>query len=388
VANGCLLVDDVSAPPAAAPGPGPCPRSEIALAEGPHPNPNAYLAHTLPVRVRCVAAPRACRGTLRLTTTNQREHEVVISRRLRFSILAGHAHRLHVPLTCAGYRRMRAELARESAAIVSLDARTDDGERFPGDPYYEVSSGPAEVMMRRCEGASAVEPTGLPPSVDVGPLRGTRLSGTPCTFRRGLEYGNPGAGTVRVWLDCARAQDVESFGFVEVERVQSGHDIPEDSLRCETERDRDGARLYPCDLWHGKVTLHARAFCIRRCTAVTEARAKEAARATMARLVERIATLPEQPCRLCPKYIPPQRVQQLTRTFTGNGPTQLGTIRVQVDSTINYGAARGMRMTSGRPPRVLMQANRHEGHAHIPRGTYHNVTVTATGSWTVTIQPR
>ena len=64
VANGCLLVDDVSAPPAAAPGPGPCARSELALPAQPGP----HLARTLPVVLRCVAAPRACRGTLRLTT--------------------------------------------------------------------------------------------------------------------------------------------------------------------------------------------------------------------------------------------------------------------------------------------------------------------------------
>ena len=38
-----------------------------------------------------------------------------------------------------------------------------------------------------------------------------------------------------------------------------------------------------------------------------KARASEAARATMASVVEGLATLPEQPCRLCPKYIPPAR---------------------------------------------------------------------------------
>jgi hypothetical protein len=79
-ANGCLLVDDVSAPPAAAPGPGPCPRSELALAD----RSSVRLAPTLPVKLRCVAAPRACRGAVRLTTA-----ATAISRRVRFSIPAG-----------------------------------------------------------------------------------------------------------------------------------------------------------------------------------------------------------------------------------------------------------------------------------------------------------
>jgi hypothetical protein len=289
VANGCLLVDDVSAPPAAAPGPGPCLRSEIALDAR---RANPYLAHTLPVRLRCVAAPRACRGALRLTTIFPPADAVAISRRVRFSIPAGHARRLQVPLTCLGYRTMRRTLARESRASVRLDARSDDGDRFPVDLSYEVSSGPAEVT-RRC--GLPVAPTRLPASVDVGPLRGKALPGTPCTFRRKLEYGNPGDGNVRIWLDCARAHDVGRLGFVQVERVQTGREIPEDSRRCQAERDRDPSvpPLHACDLWHGKITIHTRAWCARRCNAEKEAGASEAARATMARVVERLAALPE-----------------------------------------------------------------------------------------------
>ncbi len=145
VANGCVLVDDASAPPATAPDPGPCVRSEIALDYQPQP----YLARRLPLRLRCVAAPRTCRGTLRLTTRNRPAHAVAISRRLHFSIPAGHARRLQVPLTCRGYRLMRRTLARGFGAIVHVDARTVDSKRFPGDPRFGVKSGPNGVM-RRC----------------------------------------------------------------------------------------------------------------------------------------------------------------------------------------------------------------------------------------------
>ena len=61
-ANGCLLVAPVTDPAAAAPEPGPCPRSELTRVDGPNPR----LRRTIPVTLRCVAAPRTCRGTLRL----------------------------------------------------------------------------------------------------------------------------------------------------------------------------------------------------------------------------------------------------------------------------------------------------------------------------------
>jgi hypothetical protein len=163
-ANGCLLVDDVSAPPAAALGPGPCPRSELALPAQPGP----HLAHTLPVVLRCVAAPRACRGTLRLSTADEGTlaHKEAISRRVRFSIPAGHARRLSVPLTGRGYRILRRNVERAKAdselprdAIVVVDARTDDGERFPGEAK------PDGVLTLARSGAQIQPPKGSSPAV-------------------------------------------------------------------------------------------------------------------------------------------------------------------------------------------------------------------------------
>ena len=72
---------------------------------------------------------------MRLTTA-----ATAISRRVRFSIPAGEARRLHVPLTGRGYRILRRKVARANArsefgrdVTLVVDARTDDGARLPYD---------------------------------------------------------------------------------------------------------------------------------------------------------------------------------------------------------------------------------------------------------------
>ena len=297
-ANGCLLVDDVGAPAAAAPAPGPCVRGELAFARD---EPEPYLRHRLPLALRCVAAPGACRGRLRLGIGLPGRTKP-ISGRVRFSIPAGQAHSMHVPLTCRGYRMMLRELRRDARAAVTLDARTEDGERYPVELWFTVPSGPADPS-RRCGEPPPPDPTGLPVSIDVGPLRGQAVPGTPCRVERKLGYGNPGDHTVRVWLTCTVPDDIQRSGFVEVERAQSSRELPEDTLRCWEDIDRGGERtgLHFCDLWHGRITLDARALCVRRCTAAKEARAKAAAPATMTALAKWLATMPEGPCRLCTK---------------------------------------------------------------------------------------
>ena len=298
IANGCLLADDVGAPAAAAPGPGPCVRGELAFARD---EPNPYLTHRLPVALRCVAAPGACRGRLRLGIGLPRRTKP-ISGRVPFSIPAGQARALRVPLTCRGYRLMLRELRRDLRAAVTLDARTEDGQRFPVDLGFQVPSGPADPS-RRCGEPPPPDPTGLPVSIDVGPLRGKTVPGTPCRMERKLGYGNPGDHTVRVSLTCTVPDDIERDGFVEVERVQSSRELPEDTLRCWEDIDRGGepTGLHFCDLWHRRITLDVRALCVRRCNAAKGARAKAAAPATMTALAKWLATMPERPCRLCTK---------------------------------------------------------------------------------------
>jgi hypothetical protein len=122
-------------------------------------------------------------------------------------------------------------------------------------------------------------------------------------MRRKLQYGNPGDHTVRLWFTCAKPDDIERLGFVEVARVQSGGELPEDTLRCTEEIDRGGDRtgLHSCDLWHRRISFDVRALCVRRCNAAKRARAKAAAPATMTSLVKWLATMPERPCKLCTK---------------------------------------------------------------------------------------
>ena len=109
----------------------------------------------------------------------------------------------------------------------------------------------------------------------------------------------------------------------------------------------------------------------------------------MAGVVELLARLPEQPCRLCPNYLPPERAAKLTSEFSGTGPNTLGTIEVKVDSRIRYVASNGgIRMESRRPPRVLIDDARQQGEADVAPGTYGDVEVSASGEWSLLIEPR
>ena len=109
----------------------------------------------------------------------------------------------------------------------------------------------------------------------------------------------------------------------------------------------------------------------------------------MATVVELLASLPEEPCRLCPQFFPPHRVAELTSMFSGTGPKRLGVISVQVDSKIRYVALDGgVRVTSTGPRRVLVVDDQQQGEAEIERGTYRGVEVSAAGDWSFLIEPR
>ena len=244
-----LVVDDVGAPAAAAPARGSCVRGELALRDD---QSGPYLTRRLPVALRCVAAPGACRGTLRLGIGFPRER----SRSAGACVLHPAGPRADArALTCRGYRMVFRELRRSNSAVVTVDARTEDGQRYPVGLWFTVPSGPADPS-RPCGEPPPPDPTGLPASIDLGPLRGKTVPGTPCKLSRKLDYGNPGDHTVRALLDCDVPDDIERLGFVEVERVQSSGEIPEDTLRCDEDIDRDGepTGLHSCDLWHRRIS--------------------------------------------------------------------------------------------------------------------------------------
>jgi len=229
----------------------------------------------------------------------------------------------------------------------------------------------------------------MPESIDLGPLRGRRLPGTRCTFDRHIERGfSPGSGTIGLGVNCLRPGAATLNGAIDVSGVvvgedpRSGNPPPDDSIRCRG--DPESPPLGKCDLLHAKISIFTRATCYSKgCGSQREARK------LMAELVKLLVTLPERPCRLCPPYLSPERVAELTRDFYGNGPKRLGTIELKVDSTIRYSAENGgLRVTSGRPRRVLLDNKHPQGAANIARGTYHDVKIRASGRWGVLIQPR
>jgi hypothetical protein len=120
-ANGCLLAADLTDPDMGPANAGPCVRSEIAATNRSQP-----LAHTLTVRLRCVYAPRRCRGSVRLMGTTR-----------RFAIAAGRTGTVRLPLTATAYRTIQRWLAREpedprdTTINVPYRARTDDGAEIP-----------------------------------------------------------------------------------------------------------------------------------------------------------------------------------------------------------------------------------------------------------------
>ncbi len=123
-ASGCLFVAPVTDPMAAAPGPGPCPRSELTRDDGPNPK----LARTIPVTLRCVAAPGTCRGTLQLKA------ESVLNAPRRFAIPAGRARRFNVRLSARGYRALSRLVASDDGALVTIHARIDGHRVRPSGP--------------------------------------------------------------------------------------------------------------------------------------------------------------------------------------------------------------------------------------------------------------
>ena len=103
-ANGCLLVAPITDGPSLAPGPGPCPRSEVAV-----PSAHADVGRKVILRVRCVAAPKRCTGTVKVDHLGHR----------RFSIPTGATR----AITFKPSRR---------ANYYGVVARTDDGSETVG----------------------------------------------------------------------------------------------------------------------------------------------------------------------------------------------------------------------------------------------------------------
>jgi len=142
--NGCLLVADVSARSAAAPGPGPCPRSEMFL-DDLGPSPVLDRSRRVPLTLRCIAAaPAGCRGTVRLQFADGPTGNA--SAPLRFRIAPGRSRRLAPRLTRKAYRAAIRE-SREGlggAALVVHAVVTD-----PAGRRTELNDGYSVEVPRR-----------------------------------------------------------------------------------------------------------------------------------------------------------------------------------------------------------------------------------------------
>ncbi|MDA0183713.1 hypothetical protein OJ997_25615 [Solirubrobacter phytolaccae] len=109
-ANGCLLVAPIESPLALGPAPGPCAPAELELDE----QAPQKLKSTLRVTIRCVSAPGACEGTLRLTAG----FGPVVTRAQRFSIPVGEQRPVRVRVTKAGRRLLAKAIRRDRGVIV------------------------------------------------------------------------------------------------------------------------------------------------------------------------------------------------------------------------------------------------------------------------------
>jgi hypothetical protein len=121
VANGCLLVANVTDPPVDTIRAGPCPRGELEIESA-----GSYRARAreLSARLRCVTG--RCRGDLRLKLAGKS-----LGPWQRISIPAGRSRRISLPLTGAGSRAIAR--AGSAGGFVRLDTewRVNDAVRVP-----------------------------------------------------------------------------------------------------------------------------------------------------------------------------------------------------------------------------------------------------------------
>jgi hypothetical protein len=99
-ANGCLFTAPVADPAAQAPEPGACPRTELGLEDI---RPVIKRDRKVRIHLRCVAAPAACRGTMRVSLFRHG-----FTAPVRFSIAVGKRATLTATLSRAQLRAARA----------------------------------------------------------------------------------------------------------------------------------------------------------------------------------------------------------------------------------------------------------------------------------------
>lgn len=147
------------------------------------------------------------------------------------------------------------------------------------------------------EELSASDLAKLPQSVDLRRLAGAKLSDTVCTFGEPGRVDGPRSGRSLIYLVCVPSEIRHLSGTVVVTTASTGEERAEDAVYCREERSAEF-----CVLRHGMITVETLAGCLGgSCSA------RDASRGLMARIVERLATLPEERCPLCPRFYQPER---------------------------------------------------------------------------------
>jgi hypothetical protein len=82
-----------------------------------------------------------------------------------------------------------------------------------------------------------------------------------------------------------------------------------------------------------------------------------------------------------------KRIGGATRSFSGNGGKNLGSVRIPEDLTLRWTSDGGVFQIFA-DGRVLVNSQGSSGTSAVAAGTYRNVVVNAVGNWTITIEPK
>jgi hypothetical protein len=80
-------------------------------------------------------------------------------------------------------------------------------------------------------------------------------------------------------------------------------------------------------------------------------------------------------------------IAKLTRSFSGNGGKNLGTVHVPKDSTLRWTCDGDLFTVTDDTSGLFVNSQAHSGDSAVAAGTYTGVSVNALGNWTITISP-
>ena len=85
---------------------------------------------------------------------------------------------------------------------------------------------------------------------------------------------------------------------------------------------------------------------------------------------------------------PPQAAAAKAWTFSGKGPKKLGTFKLRRSATLRWKSSGGRLLIADSRGFRLLYTKARRGKLRISRGTYRRLTLSARGSWKITIRER